>query len=228
MREESEVEPAPLRAVSIRRRAHPGQLLLAWVTILALVGVGAGVWRARFQSQLYPAHWSEVEPGMLFRCNAIPIHQYRQILRENRIKLVIKFEGPKVSSIDREIEEAAERELGVVSRSFALQPDGTGDAQTYATILELIAKSRQEREPVLVNCSTGIHQTGGVIAAYSLLIANQPAQRVLEEMQVQGLNLQEDRVLINFLNQNLAAMAALLVEHGVISEVPSPIPTLGK
>ena len=104
--------------------------------------------------------------------------------------------------------------------------NGTGDIGDYAKAVAAIYRAQQENKPVLVHCAAGTHRTGGVIAAYRLLIQHKDADAVRAEMMQYGFNPNKHTNLRMFLNNNMMAIAEKLKAMGVIDKVPASIPAI--
>ncbi|MFM7162692.1 MAG: tyrosine-protein phosphatase, partial [Planctomycetaceae bacterium] len=128
---------------------------------------------------------------------------------------------------DQQAEQAAIARLGVERRQHVLIADGTGDVVTYAAAVRSVVEGVRTGRPVLVHCAAGTQRTGGVIALYRLLVQHQPADEVLREMQYYKYNYDMSPQLLDYLNDNLPALADELVRNGAIDQVPNPLPRLG-
>jgi protein tyrosine phosphatase len=109
---------------------------------------------------------------------------------------------------------------------FPLGGKGTGDVNEYARAIAAIADAQKNHLPVLVHCATGAQRTGGIIAAYRLLVQQKDPAFVVSEMKRYDWNAKDNPALLPYLNSNMAEMAKLLKEAGVINEIPSPLPQL--
>ena len=96
----------------------------------------------------------------------------------------------------------------------------------YLKSLLTIHRAKQERKPVLVHCSAGAQRTGGVVALYRFFFQKKDTDFVLKELKKYGWKYKSNPNLPVFLNENMPYLAEKLVEEGVISEIPSPLPKL--
>jgi protein tyrosine phosphatase len=78
---------------------------------------------------------------------------------------------------------------------------------------------------VLVHCAAGAYRTGGVVAAYRMLVQGGSPADAWAEMKRYDWDDSEPQ-LPDYLNSNMAELAAQLVQLGVIDEVPDPLPVL--
>ena len=109
---------------------------------------------------------------------------------------------------------------------YQLGGDGTGDIARYADAIETIAKCRAEGKPVLVHCAAGSQRTGGVVASFRVLVLKQDPKDAVAEMARYDWDPVEDVDLLAFVNGHMPKLAEMLVERGVIEEVPNPLPLL--
>jgi protein tyrosine/serine phosphatase len=107
-----------------------------------------------------------------------------------------------------------------------LRGNGTGDVNQYALAVVAIADAEKKLLPVMVHCAAGAQRTGGVIAVYRLLVQKKDPDLVISEMKHYGWRPQSNPALLPFLNNNMAELARLLKQAGIIEDIPLPIPKL--
>ncbi|GAG13072.1 unnamed protein product, partial [marine sediment metagenome] len=90
---------------------------------------------------------------------------------------------------------------------------------------EALARAEREDTPALVHCAAGSRRTGGVVAAYQVLVQGLPTASAYAELDRFGSRPVPQSPLLGYLNENMAELASLLVERGVIEQVPSPLPS---
>src|SRR5262249_29930249 len=117
-----------------------------------------------------PARWPGVAPPRLFRSGWIDPHLVEDVLRDHRIGLVVDLTDARCGSPERDAEQCAVHRLGIEYRCCPLKGDGTGEVQEYANAVVAIARAQDLERPVLVHCAAGDKRSGGVIAAYLLLV----------------------------------------------------------
>ena len=105
--------------------------------------------------------------------------------------------------------------------------DGGGTPDQYAEIVAWIHDSAQQNIPTLLHCHAGTQRTGGTVAAYRLLVQGRAPDPVFNEARGHEWDPQDDRAWPEFLNQNMAAIAAGMAERGEIDTVPEPLPRFG-
>jgi protein tyrosine/serine phosphatase len=79
---------------------------------------------------------------------------------------------------------------------------------------------------VLVHCHAGAQRTGGIVAAYRLLVENRSPEFVIRELEAYGWNRRRDQILLDFINENLRKAAEELVATGSLTRVPEELPVL--
>ncbi|MFM8286561.1 MAG: tyrosine-protein phosphatase [Planctomycetaceae bacterium] len=206
---------------------------LRW-SLLAVAGV-ALAWFAEdlvaLRHRFSPKRFGVVEAGEVYRSGQIAGHLIDGVLRDRRIGLVVDLTDDNPTDpqelADQQAEQAAIARLGVERRQHVLIADGTGDVVTYADAVRSVVEGVRTGRPVLVHCAAGTQCTGGVIALYRLLVQHQPADEVLREMQYYKYNYDMSPQLLDYLNDNLPALADELVRNGAIDQVPNPLPRLG-
>jgi protein tyrosine phosphatase len=80
---------------------------------------------------------------------------------------------------------------------------------------------------VLVHCNAGLQRTGGVIAAYQLLVEQKDPSFVYHEFTSYDTDPWNDTALFNYVNNHMEELAVLLKKMGAISEIPNPLPVFG-
>ena len=163
---------------------RPYRIALA-SSVLVSTALFAWAWNSsplNLKDRLFPKHLAEVYPGVLYRSGRIDPALLAGVLTERRIDVIIDLTGPQDRPEQRrEIETA--RSLGVEHHVFRLSGDGTGDIGAYVDAVETIARSVEAKRTVLVHCSAGDRRTGGVVAAYQLLLRGESLERAASEIQ---------------------------------------------
>jgi protein tyrosine/serine phosphatase len=143
-----------------------------------------------------------------------------------KIKKIISLAGDQKSRDENIAERQAAKELGIERVIFTLPGNGAGDVNDYAHIIAEICQAQKEKKPVLVHCVAGAQRTGGIIAAYRLLIQHKDATSVRAEMTHYGFDSDSNTNLRAFLNSNMMKIAEELKKMGVIDRIPSSIPEI--
>jgi protein tyrosine/serine phosphatase len=200
---------------------HKRQLLIAIVSV-GLIGALC-VWEGFAKDIFFPKNFGVVEPGQIYRSGKISPFLIRKILTKYDIKVIITLSGDSKTSAPNNAERKAAKELGVERLIFSMGGNGTGDIGDYAKAVAAIYQAQKENKPVLVHCAAGAHRTGGVIAAYRLLIQHKDVDSVRAEMMQYGFEPNEDTTLRMFLNNNMMKIAEELKTMGVIDKTPSNV-----
>lgn len=193
---------------------------------ILLVGGGIWVWESTIKDRVIPKRFGVVQEGQLYRSGLLSAALVKKVLLKYNIKVIIDLAGSS-DNPDRKAEKQVVAELGIERLTFHLHGDGTGDVNEYARAIAAITQAEQERKPVLVHCNQGLQRTGGVIAAYQLLVEQKAPSFVYHEFAGYDTDLLNDTKLFNYVNSHMEELAVLLKKMGVISEVPSPLPVFG-
>jgi len=213
-----QIEPMT-RVDSKRPRRWPRVLAaLAGVMLCATGGVAFYFQRV--------TNWGVVEPGRIYRSAQIPRPLLRQKLAGNRIGLIIYLSNEKEGGEALLAEKQVAAELGIERQNYPLNGDGLGDPQMYTEALTAICQADARGKAVLVHCHSGAQRTGGVIAAYRMLVEHRPPQEAYAEMLRYGYDPKGNPQLVNFLNQHLGEWAAALRERGIIPRGTEAIPQI--
>lgn len=197
------------------------------VAVLGLAAALGGLWWGVLRDRVVAKRWGVVEPGAIYRSGQLSRFLVQPVLLQHGIREVIDLTEPDASDADQLAEQQAIRELSITVHRFPLVGDGTGDIRRYALAIAALDAARRAGRPVLVHCHAGSQRTGGVVAAYRLLVERRRTEsEALAELCRFGWRPGRDHVLLEFLNQNWDELARLLVELEVIESVPQPLPRL--
>lgn len=196
------------------------------LTIL-LMGGGIWVWEDVIKYRVIPKRFGVVQEGQVYRSGRLSAALVRRILVKYNIRLIVDLTGNSPDNHDQKAEKQAAAELGIERLTFPLRGNGTGDINNYARAIAAIVKAKQERKPVLVHCAAGAQRTGGVIAAYRLLVEQKDPSFIHTELMLFDWDPKNDTDLLTYLNSHMAELAMLLKQMGVIDEIPEPLPVLG-
>lgn len=195
------------------------------VAVSLLVAVALGLtWAGGGKYYFVAKRFGVVEPGQLYRSGQISKWVQEDQWTACGIRAVIDLTGNDPEDEDQQFEVTLAKKLGVEHQRFPLRGDGTGDIARYADAVEAIVKYEKAGVPVLVHCSAGAQRTGGVVASYRMLIQGWTPEEALREMQVYTFRPKRDTDLLPYMNANMAALAGMLKERGVIKEVPATLP----
>lgn len=219
-------EAAEQRPSAEAAQAKSPRKLRGWHLLVVLLVVAGIVGWAEYRHEFFPKRFGVVEQGKLYRSGQISPRLIKSTLQNNHIKVVVDLTGPLPDDPAQKAEVAAAAELGIVHKRYPLGGDGTGDINQYIAALTDIHDSLKEHKPVLVHCSAGAQRTGGVVAAYRMLVQNWSPQQAQQEMTRYGWNPVKDRILTQYLNEHMQTLAEELKQKGIISQVPQPLPRL--
>jgi protein tyrosine/serine phosphatase len=206
-----------------RRRLMPTILFFSLV-LLAIIWPVA--WNNGVRDQFVARNFGVVEEGKLYRSGQISSRLIESTLRQYGIKSIVALAATGMKPIDNQTEEQAAKELGIEREVFPLSGDGTGRVEEYAAAIAAIDRAVHQGKPVLVHCVAGAQRTGGVIAAYHVLVEKRCATEAFAEMRRFGHDPHDNPHLLDYLNSHMSELAQRLVELGVINHVPDPVPVI--
>ncbi len=198
--------------------------------ILILCGA-MWLWVELVEDRVVPKRWAAVERGSLYRSGQLSPSLVKRTLKRHKVRdteiaVIVNLTHDEPQDEEQQAETKAADELGIRLTRFPLDGDGTGDVRNYAGAIAEIIRARSRGEPVLVHCQAGVQRTGGVIACYRLLVEQRPASFVMKELRENRWDPTDNPALVPYINDHLGELAAMLLDAGVISEIPSPLPVL--
>lgn len=201
------------------------------VVVLIAFAVTVGVIFDKYiKNTVIPKNFHQVDnEGLLFRAGLLDQSVIDDVLQDHKIKLVLSMTAPKShlgSEEDHNIQgivNTAQR-LGVEQHFWSLGGDGTGKLEHYIGAVTQLKAAHDQKRPALVHCAAGSYRTGGVFAIWRLFVEGWEPQRIRDEMGLYGMD--DDNILIDYLNEHMSTIAHRLVEEGVIDKVPDPLPVL--
>ena len=199
---------------------------LVWPAILLLVGT-VWLWEDVVEDRVIPKRFGVVKEGQIYRSGQLSSSLVKRILLKYKIGVIVSLSGDSSGDVDKDAERQAAAELDIERLIFPLSGNGTGDINNYARAITAICEAQKKQKPVLVHCAAGAQRTGGVIAAYRLLVEKENAPFVLAEMMRYGWNPKRNVYLLPYLNSHMEELAMLLRQMGVIDHVPHSLPQIG-
>ncbi len=207
----------------IAKQQHRCRWLLLAIALAAFVA--GAFWWDQHKGNYFPKNFGVVEPGQIYRSGQLSPALIKKTLTNNNVKVVISLENYNPKKPLQKAEFDACRELGIERLNFPLAGNGTGDVNSYVSAIAAMDAAVKEGNPVLVHCAAGAQRTGGVIAAYELLVRGKSPAEVRREMLRYGWKAHEV-VLLNYVNTHLAEIATKLVARKIIDRVPDPLPQI--
>jgi protein tyrosine phosphatase (PTP) superfamily phosphohydrolase (DUF442 family) len=213
---------ASARLWKIWRTAH-------WLTLslltMALFGALFMYWHNVLEYQVFPKRFATVEEGRIFRSGQISAGLLHEVFTENDIQVVVDLAGYEPKYLpDQQAEDRLAAELGIQHLRLPLDGSGVGDPRVFALAIAEIDRARREEKPVLVHCTAGARRSAAVVATYLVLVDQRPVDVAFAEIERFGQSSLARSPLVPFLNENMAGIAQLLVEMGVIEAAPDPVP----
>lgn len=179
------------------------------------------------RDRIFPRHLAEVEGGWLYRSGQIRPNLIEGTLRDLEIDVIVDLSHDLGPSDESQVAErrAAER-LGIELTRFPLNGSGGGEIDHYAGAIEEIARAGRAGKHVLVHCRAGDRRTGGVIAAYEMLVNGRSFEEARFELERFSRKRGVESNVRRYLAEHIAQIGERLIESHVIAKLPDPMPTL--
>lgn len=194
---------------------------------LLIVVAAVLVWEEVLKYRFIPKRWGVVVPGKIYRSGQVSKWLIEDMLTKHGIRVVIDLNGIEPNDVHQKTEIEVINRLGLEHFRFALRGNGTGDICNYAKAIQVLVECEREGKPVLVHCAAGAQRTGGVVAAYRVLVKKEPPKKAYAELMRYGWKPHKDTILLAYLNSHMAELAAMLVEKRVLDRVPDRLPVIG-
>jgi len=174
-------------------------------------------WYLGVHDWFFPVNFGIVEPGRLFRSGQISRHIIRSTLVNNRIGVIIDLSSRWEDTPDARAERSVAAELGVRRINLTLRGNGLGDPSVYPQALADIVEANRQGKAVLVHCQSGSQRTGGIVAAYRILIEGQSPDAAFAEMRRYGHDRKHNPRLVPFIESHLAMWKDQLAREQIIT-----------
>ena len=191
---------------------------IAVVSLIVLVGISLSL--VLVKDRIFPKRFGVVVDGQVYRSGRISAGLIKGVLEKYKIGVIVDLTGNSPKNIDQIAEQKAAADLGIVRHKLPLKGNGTGDIDNYVEAIKIIVQGQKDKKAVLVHCAAGAQRTGGVIAAYRLLVEHKKPSFVLKELMKYDWDPQKNGVLIDYLYENMPELAKRLLELGVIDQLP--------
>lgn len=202
--------------------------LKRFVVVCVIIGLSVLIWEEFLEDRLVAKRWGVVEPGKIYRSGQISSHLIEPMLLENKIEKVIALNGSDLKKPYLKTEVETAQKLKIDHQVLHLIGDGTGNVEDYAEAVAEIMRCEKAGKPVLVHCAAGAQRTGGVVAAYRMLVQKKTPDEAYQELLLYNWKPHKDQALLDYLNQNLATLSKLLEQKIEWYEPPTTIPVIGK
>ena len=193
----------------------------------ATIGSGIWLWEEVVEDRIIPKRWGTVVPGEIYRSGQLSPTLIRKMLETNDIELVVHLGAHDPDNPAHVAEQAAVEALGIERRVIPLRGDGTGDIGNYARAIAAMVEARRQGRPVLVHCAAGAYRTGGTIASYRMLVEGMAPADAWAEMKQYDWD-DDNPILPEYLNSHMAELVDELVQLGVLTDRPDPLPVLAE
>jgi protein tyrosine phosphatase (PTP) superfamily phosphohydrolase (DUF442 family) len=199
--------------------------LLAVILIVS-VGLGIYVWDEVLKERFFAKRFGVVVPEKLFRSGQISPYMIEPVIRDKHLQVVIDLNGLEAGPLKtyQEAEMQACKTAGVDHFRYPLKGDGTGNVKHYVDALEKIQQCMLEGKPVLVHCAAGAQRTGGVVACYQMLFEGKSPAEARSEIEIYEKRVWKNRVMINYVNENMPTICQMLYERKVLAKIPEKFP----
>ena len=161
-----------IRIPSLRDRRV---LVVAALCVLAAAAALTGVWPLSHLPGVWsvPGRWTEARPGWLFRSGQIPASDVADVLREERIDVVIDLTDDSPDKL-RDSEAAAAQRLGIRYMHLPVMHPKERLFDSLSTAVAEIELARRRGDRVLVHCTYGHRRSAAALALYARIIEHEP------------------------------------------------------
>lgn len=204
-----------------------GRKSLSVLLVVLLLAGSVWLWEDVVKDRVIPKRFGVVTERQIYRSGQLSSSLIKRTLVKYKMGVIVSLSGDTSDDVDKVAEKLAAAELGIERYIFPLKGDGTGDIKNYAKAIAAICEAQKKQKPVLVHCAAGAQRTGGVIAAYRLLVEKKDPAFILAEMKRYGWNGKRNANLLPYLNNHMGELAVLLQQMGVIDNVPPSLPPIG-
>jgi len=215
--------PTPAVVARMPGTAPPGRTrlwrarIVGWGLVLSLCATAPIAWYAGLRYRFVPFNFGVVEPGKLFRSGQISRHVIRKTLVGNSIGLIVDLSSRWEDTPDARAERSVAAELGVRRLNLTLRGNGVGDPAVYPQVIAAIVEANRGGRAALVHCQSGAQRTGGVIAAYRILVDGTAPAAAFAEMRCYGHDPVDNPHLIPFIESHLPQWRSQLAAEHIVN-----------
>jgi protein tyrosine/serine phosphatase len=185
------------------------------VALIVVAGLALIAWNNGVKQYLYPKKFGVVEPGRIYRSGQISARLLGPTLGKYHIGMVIDLSMEDTP--DSRAERQVETERNIRRLSLPLGGDGVGNPDYYVQALTAMIEADRSHTPVLVHCQAGTERTGGVVAAYRILVEGKPEDLAFAEARSYGHSDRDNPQLVPFVKEHLQQWRAALVAGHLIA-----------
>jgi protein tyrosine/serine phosphatase len=197
-------------------------LLIITITVICIITL----WEDVIKDKIFPNNFGIVEQGKIYRSGQIDSFLLEKTLLKYNIKKIIALSGDTTTNKHKVAEKLLAAKLGIQRLVFPMPGNGISDVNRYADVIKEISLAYKEQKPILIHCDRGAQRTGGIIAAYQLIVQQKDIDAVRHELKRYGFKISKNAKLAEFLDKNMIKIAARLKQLGVIDKVPDSIPAI--
>jgi predicted protein tyrosine phosphatase len=203
-----------------------------WIARLVVIALLAGAIFAAaawihngLLDRFFPRYFRVVEPGRIYAAGQIDRHLLPDIIRRYKIAVIVSLTSDP-GDPDDDAEPAIAASLGVTRFDDVLAGDGTGDIARYADALQQIVAADRAGKAVLFHCHSGVQRSGACTVFYRIFMEGWPGPRAVSELEHNHWDVARNAKMLPYMNTHMAELGRLLMERGVIDQVPDPLPVL--
>jgi protein tyrosine phosphatase (PTP) superfamily phosphohydrolase (DUF442 family) len=146
---------------------------LAAVTALGLCTLALVAFSHWRDASTLPDRWTEARPGWLYRSSQIRASEVEDVLRDQRIDVVVDLTDDVPDKV-QDAERAASQKLGIKYLHLPVQQPRERVVSNLAAAVAEIERARRRGDRVLVHCTYGHRRSATAIALYARLIEHEP------------------------------------------------------
>jgi protein-tyrosine phosphatase len=120
-----------------------------------------------------PNRWTEARAGWLYRSGQIPKRDVADVLRDQRIDVVIDLTDDERDAT-RDAEKAAAEKLGIRYLHLPVGHPQSAVIENLANAVAQIELARRRGDRVLVHCEYGHRRSAAALALYARIVEHEP------------------------------------------------------